>query len=60
MQRHIFTRLFVVLEQKTKGARMKKEIYISVKDLVAECIRKAWIIIISMIVFAVLLAGYKY
>ena len=60
MQRHIFTRLFVVLEQKTKGARMKKEIYISVKDLVAECIRKAWIIIISMIVFAVLLTGYKY
>lgn len=39
---------------------MRKEIYISVKDLVAECIRKAWIIIILMLLFAVLLGAYKY
>lgn len=39
---------------------MKKEIYISVKDLFAECIRKAWVIIVSMIAFAVLLGAYKY
>ena len=39
---------------------MKTEIYISIKDLIAECIRKAWIIVIAMLVFAALLGGYKY
>lgn len=39
---------------------MKNEIYISIKDLIAECIRKAWIIVIAMLVFAALLGGYKY
>lgn len=37
-----------------------KEIIINVKDLLAEYIRKAWMIIVSMIIFAVLLGGYKY
>lgn len=39
---------------------MKTEIYISVKDLIKECIRKIWVIIVAMIVFAVLLTGAKY
>lgn len=39
---------------------MKTQIYINVKDLIMECVRKIWIIIIAMIVFGVLLAGYKY
>ncbi len=39
---------------------MKNEVYISIKDLFAECIRKAWVIIVSMIAFAVLLGAYKY
>lgn len=39
---------------------MRTEIYISVKDLIAECIRKVWVIIICMLIFGCLLAGYKY
>lgn len=39
---------------------MKTEIYISVKDLIKECIRKIWIIIVAMVVFAILLAGFRY
>ncbi len=37
---------------------MKTEIYISVKDLIKECIRKIWIIIVAMVVFGILLAGF--
>lgn len=39
---------------------MKTEIYISVKDLIKECIRKIWIIIVAMVVFGILLAGFRY
>ena len=39
---------------------MKTEIYISVKDLIRECVRKIWIIIVAMIVFGILLAGFRY
>ena len=39
---------------------MKTEIYISVKDLIKECIRKIWIIIVAMVVFGRLLAGFGY
>lgn len=39
---------------------MKTEIYISVKDLIKECIRKIWIIIVAIIVFGILLAGFRY
>lgn len=60
MLRHNFSRLFVVKVQKTKGAKMKTEIYVSIKDMVAECIKKVWIIVIFMIIFAILVAGYKY
>ncbi|MDD5828474.1 MAG: hypothetical protein PUD10_04830 [Lachnospira sp.] len=39
---------------------MRTEIYINIKDLVKECVKKIWIIIIAMIIFSVLLTGYKY
>ena len=39
---------------------MKTEIYISVKDLIKECIRKIWIIIVAMVVFGILLSGFRY
>ena len=39
---------------------MKTENYISVKDLIKECIRKIWIIIVAMVVFGILLAGFRY
>ena len=39
---------------------MKTEIYISIKDLIKECIRKIWIIIVAMVVFGILLAGFRY
>ena len=39
---------------------MKTEIYISVKDLIKECIRKIWIIIVAMVIFGILLAGFRY
>lgn len=39
---------------------MKTEIYISVRDLIKECIRKIWIIIVAMVVFGILLAGFRY
>ena len=39
---------------------MKTEIYIIVKDLIKECIRKIWIIIVAMVVFGILLAGFRY
>lgn len=39
---------------------MKTDIYISIKDLFAECVRKAWIVIIGMLIFAALLGVYKY
>lgn len=39
---------------------MQKEPVISVKDLLAECVRKAVVIIILAVIFAVLLCGYKY
>lgn len=39
---------------------MKTEIYISIKDLIKECVRKIWIIIVAMVVFGILLAGFRY
>lgn len=39
---------------------MKTEIYVSIKDLVAECIRKVWLLVIFMLIFATLVGGYKY
>lgn len=39
---------------------MKTEIYISIKDLIKECVRKIWVIIVAMVVFGILLAGFRY
>lgn len=36
------------------------EVKISIKDLCAEIVRKAWLLVIGMVVFAVLLGAYKY
>lgn len=38
----------------------KKDVMVNLKDLFAEIVRKGWLLLIGMVVFAILLAGIKY
>lgn len=46
------------MEKNIREGKMK--VMINLKDLFAEMVRKGWLFIIGMILFAVLLTGYKY
>ncbi len=47
-------------ERETDYRQFERERIISVSDLFEEILRKIWLVIILAVVFAVLLAGYKY
>lgn len=46
------------MDRNTREGNMS--VMINLKDLFAEIVRKAWLLVIGMIVFAILLAGVKY